>query len=199
MCVSCGCALPDTGHADPRNITAADLRAAADAASTTLGTVAHNIESFAMHHPAEAAKSHADVQTRILKSADEQRYTLGVAYPANRADLGRAADGFRDFAGPDALRKAAWSYMRKGARIGLHHADGTDGAGTVVESYLWPEGAPDWQVGDYAVKSNDWLIGVVWEPEAWSLIKSGRVRGFSPQGAARRRRPSAEALANLRS
>lgn len=134
----------------------------------------------------------------VVKSTPERRYTLGVAYPANRADVGVAADGFRDFAGPEALEAAAWSYLRKGGSVGLHHADGTEGHGTVVESYLYR--GPDWpQENGYVVKAGDWLLGVVWDEETWPLVKSGAIRGFSPQGAAKRRTPTPEALAALRS
>lgn len=48
------------------------------------------------------------------------------------------------------------------------------------------------------VCDGDWLIGIVWTPETWQLIKSGQVRGVSMQGSAVRRRPSPETLAALR-
>jgi hypothetical protein len=88
-----------------------------------------------------AAKATWDGETVagvLVKSSDELRQTLTVAYPANRADAAVAADGHRDFASADAVRKAAHSFLVKSPKVGLHHADGTDGAGTVVESYTWP-------------------------------------------------------------
>ena len=135
----------------------------------------------------------------VYKSDGEQRYTLGVAYAANKPDVGIARDGHRDFAGPVALERAAWSYFTKSRRVGLHHADGSDGHGVVVESYVYR--GPDWQIpgNDYVVKSGDWLMGVVWDEATWPDIKSGKVNGFSPQGSAKRRTPSAEAVAQLRS
>jgi hypothetical protein len=134
----------------------------------------------------------------VLKSDAERRYTLGLAYPADRADVTVALDGFRDFVGKDALEQAAWSFLRKGARVGLHHQDGTEGHGTVVESYIYR--GPDWpQPNGYIVKANDWLIGVIWDEPTWQAIKGGEFNGFSPQGRARRRTPSAKALASLRS
>lgn len=140
-----------------------------------------------------------DVGCDVFKATDELRYTLGVAYAANRPDPHRGADGFRDYAPAHVLRDAAWSYMRKGAMVGLDHSTGTDGAGRVVESYLWPEGAPDWpQPNGYVVKAGDWLLGVQWSPEAWQTIKSGQRAGYSIQGGARRRQPTEKALAGLR-
>jgi len=39
---------------------------------------------------------------------------------------------------------------------------------------------------------------VQWEPEAWQMIRSGEIGGVSMQGRARRGKPSAEAVAGLR-
>lgn len=115
----------------------------------------------------------------------EQRYVLGIAYqagPDERIDEG--VDGGRDFFTPAELEKAAWGYLRKGAQSGLLHVPGTEGAGTVVESYIYR--GPDWQVGDTVVKSGDWLVGAILDPHAWQLLKSGKIDGWSVQGTARR-------------
>jgi hypothetical protein len=47
------------------------------------------------------------------------------------------------------------------------------------------------------VKSGDWLLGVQWSPETWPLVRDGQGRGVSMQGSAKRRVPSAEAVAAL--
>lgn len=121
--------------------------------------------------------------------ADEQRYVLGVAYQAGPdPKIQRGADGGRDFFSAEELEKAAWNYLAKGPTVGLFHADGTEGCADVVESYVYR--GPDWDLGDgTVVKSGDWLIGAVLDEPAWELYKAGRITGFSPQGAARRRRP----------
>ena len=142
-----------------------------------------------------------DIGISLIKSQEEQRYTLGVAYAANMPDVSKAADGHRDFAGPEALEKAAWSYMQKGGNVGLHHQSGTDGKGTVVESYIYR--GPDWSVSatdgtTQVIKAGDWLLGVVWQPETWNDIKAGLINGFSPQGSAKRDTPSAESIAKFR-
>jgi len=138
----------------------------------------------------------------VVKTEAEQRFTLCVAYPAGRADQAVAADGRRDFARKAVVEAAAWTYLRDHRQIGLWHQDGTDGAGTVCESYIWPDGAPDWTVkaggGQYTVRAGDWLLGVQWTPEAWALIKSGQVGGLSIQGRAARQTPAGEAIAALR-
>lgn len=143
----------------------------------------------------------AEVALKALRIEPEQRYTLGLSYPANRADRAVAADGFRDFARPDVLERAAWSYMRKRA-VGLLHHKGTEGRGEVVESYIYR--GPDWEIvtpsGEKTmIKAGDWLLGIIWDVPSWDAIKKGKLTGLSPQAKVRRRIPSAETLAGLRS
>ena len=116
----------------------------------------------------------------------EQRYVLGVAYQVGPDPrIKRGADGGRDYFSPEELEKAAWGFLRDGPSVGLFHADGTEGAATVVESYVYR--GPDWDLGDdVVVKSGDWLIGAVLDERAWQLYKAGRITGWSPQGQARR-------------
>lgn len=139
----------------------------------------------------------------VVKSSNESRYTLGVAYPAWRPDVSVAQDGHRDFVSAEVLEHSAWDWMKKSRDINLFHTQGTSGAAEVVESYIYR--GPDWEItpptggAPYVVKSGDWLLGVVWSPEAWELVKSGRIRGYSPEGGARRNlKPSTERLAQLR-
>lgn len=142
------------------------------------------------------------IAARLVKAAPERRFTLAVAYPSMRVDAGVAADGAQDFASPEAVEDAAWSYLRKGGGVGIGHRQGTDNAGTCVESYVF-RGSDPWvlKAADgttQTVYPGDWLIGIVWSPQAWELIKSGHLSGVSMQGTASRRKPSPEALAALR-
>lgn len=118
--------------------------------------------------------------------SDEQRYVLGIAYQAGPDPrIMRGADGGRDFFSAVELEKAAWSFLRDRPSVGLFHADGTEGAAQVVESYIWR--GDDWDLGDgTVVRKGDWLIGAILDEPAWQLYKSGRITGFSPQGQARR-------------
>jgi len=137
----------------------------------------------------------------VVKSVDERQYTLQVAYPADSPDVGRARDGFQDFASKDAVEKAAWSYMEKARNVGLMHTEGTDGAVTVVESYIYL--GPDWPItaangSDQVVKAGDWMIGIHWGDDAWNMIKSGEIGGVSMQGAAKRRTPNPADVARVK-
>lgn len=150
----------------------------------------------------DALPDDADLTGQVVKAVDEQRYTLAVAYPAMKPDVSKAQDGHRDFMAPDALEETAWRYMAKSRELGLCHVDGTEGHGTVVESYVYR--GPDWTVkaadgSEQVIKAGDWLLGVIWDQPAWAEIKAGRFGGMSPQGMARRSTPSPERLAELRS
>lgn len=121
----------------------------------------------------------------------EQRYVLGIAYQAGPDPaIEKGADGHRDYFTPDELEKAAWGFMADGGRqVGLFHGpDDTVGHFTVTESYIWR--GPDWDMDGTVVKAGDWLIGGVCDEQAWRLVKTGQVTGFSPQGSAKRRTPA---------
>ena len=162
-------------------------------------TVVSNIAQ-AMGSLEKSGEAFASCQ--VIKATDERRYTLGVAYPAMKPDVGTAADGHRDFVSAERLEKTAWEWMAKHRDVSLFHQDGTSGHATVVESYIWR--GPDWEITSpvdgklYVVKSGDWLLGTVWDPYGWELVKAGLVRGWSPEGGARRSIPTAERLAQLR-
>ncbi|MGP3959126.1 hypothetical protein ACTWPT_24275 [Nonomuraea sp. 3N208] len=47
MCLSCGCGEPDNDHGNPANITAQDLRSAAQAAEISPQEAADNIQAGA--------------------------------------------------------------------------------------------------------------------------------------------------------
>jgi hypothetical protein len=125
--------------------------------------------------------------------AQEQRYVLGIAYQAGPdPKIRKGMDGGRDFFDEADLEKAAFSFLRNGPRAGLFHADGTQGAAEIVESYIyrgpdWPVTAPDGSTT--VVKKGDWLVGAILSPQAWELYRRGEVTGWSPQGRARRITP----------
>lgn len=104
----------------------------------------------------------------------EQRFTLGVAYPAN------TVDGHGEFMDPADVEHACWGYLAQGRQVGVQHTDGTVGHGTVVESYIWR--GPDWTIDQQTIHAGDWLLGVVWDEPTWQRIKNGDLTGFSIQG-----------------
>jgi hypothetical protein len=141
------------------------------------------------------------VLTRVVKSDPERRFTLCLGYGVGLPDQTVAQDGYRDVAGADAVEQAAWHFLTKGRKVGLDHTDGTEGAGEVVESYIWRGDPKVFKNADGVqtrVVPGDWVIGIRWSPDAWQAIKAGRVKGVSMQGYAERRRLTAATAQTIR-
>lgn len=126
-----------------------------------------------------------DVQLgAVLKAAQsEQRFAYSVAYPADRVD------GHEEFMRKAQVELTAWDFLANGRQIGFHHADGTVGHGTVVESGI--HRGPSFVMkamdgSEQTVNTGDWLLGVIFDAQTWPLVKSGRVNGWSIDGKARR-------------
>src|SRR5882672_11168922 len=201
MCLTCGCGRPNDDHGEKDNITLDDLQAAADVQSISLNEAAQNLfttldvdtedeEDTGPLLVREETKvvPEATIST-LLRAEPEKRYTLSVAWGLE-PDKRKAADGHRAIIKPEVLEETAWNFMRN-RKVGLYHQDGTEGHGEVVESYIYR--GPDWETTDASgekqiIRSGYWLVGNVWDPAAWSLIKRGYVNGLSPQGAATFRR-----------
>lgn len=182
------------------------MRPSASKGSALKVTIEHGDEKVTVE-PDEAVKADAEHEQWdgtglagvIVKADATRRYTLAMGYPANSPDVSVALDGHRDFAGPEAVEDAAWQFM-KSRKIGLWHEDGTDGAGDVVESYIYR--GPDWTVkasddSERVIKAGDWLLGIVWDEQSWDQIGKQEINGVSMQGKAKRRVPSAESLESL--
>jgi hypothetical protein len=151
------------------------------------------------------------IVSRVLKSDEERRYTLNVIYPADKADIGKALDGHRDFASKAVVEDAAWNYMRNHRQVGVAHSPEhaaslgvtfkADGAADLVESYIYR--GPDWAIkaadgSEVVIKAGDWLGGFIWPPDEWADIKAGKLGQVSVEGGVTRRQPSPDAVANLR-
>jgi putative serine protease XkdF len=190
VCLSCACDEPTNDHQDSRHITLLVLQSAADAAGCSVTTAAQNILATLqgqLPEGDEVAKGSA--WTELLKAQKEHRYTLMTAWPADKPDVMKAADGHRDFARAEVIEQTAWSWMAKSRRVGLVHREGTEGHGTVVESYIYR--GPDWSItavdgSDQLIKAGDWLVGTIWDQLAWDLVLKGLINGMSPQGRATR-------------
>ena len=117
--------------------------------------------------------------------ADEQRFTLGPVYVPG------VEDAHGEFTDQDTLQKALWNWMRAGDRtIYLQHSDKP--AGEMVEMLTWPMpietalAVPGEGITKYAFPENTPFMGVIWEPWAWEMVKSGDLRGYSIGGKAQR-------------
>ena len=138
----------------------------------------------------------------VIKSDDEQRYVLMVAYPAMKADTAVAQDGHRDFGQAPVIEQACFNFMRKGCKLGMWHKDGNEDCGEVVENYIYR--GPTWVTKsddgtEQIIEPDDWLVGMILKPEVFAMYKAGIIGGASPQGKAKRRIPDPSTLARLRS
>jgi Putative phage serine protease XkdF len=118
---------------------------------------------------------------KVIKAdaGDEKRYALVLVYPADGP-----ADAHGDHCTAAQLEEAAWNAMKNGLAVGIEHEDGTEGAGDIVESYLWP--SEETKIGDEVVRKGDWLAGIRFPEAIWARIKSGEFTGVSLQGWAHR-------------
>lgn len=124
--------------------------------------------------------------TRLIKQATEERFTLAPWYIPDKYDAQNEWTDARE------LQKALWDYVRGGDRtIRLQH-DTSIKAGEWVEAMTLPH---EWTTpvqksngatGSITYPSGTVLLGVVWEPWAWEMVKSGEITGFSIGGSAER-------------
>jgi Putative phage serine protease XkdF len=127
--------------------------------------------------------------------AEEQRFVLGLAYQAGPDPrIAKGLDGGRDFFTAAELERACHTFLPGGGQVGLYHMDDPSVMGhmTVTENYIYRNEVP-WVAkaadgSEQVIKCGDWVVGGICDDIGWQLVKSGKVRGFSPQGVARRRR-----------
>jgi len=196
--------MPEDDHGDARSIVTLDLQAQADQCgcpdvATVVANIVHTLGAHT-HDPMSKEKRDI-VPGAVLKADDAKRYLLTVAYPAYK-DAAVGADGFRDAASEEVVERAAWNFMRKGARVGMWHKRGFDKAAQVVENYIW-RGEP-WAIKaadgtEQVVMPGDWLVGMVLSEPTWALYKAQVIGGVSVQGGAKRRVPTPDTLERVRS
>jgi hypothetical protein len=122
----------------------------------------------------------------VSKAAEERRFTLGPMYVPDRVDAhGEWTDSAE-------LQKAVWEYVRKGdRRIRLqHNRDVVAGEWVEIMTFPYEMAVPmnkaDGTRTELAFPKDTVFRGVVWEPWAWDLVKSGKLSGYSIGGKAER-------------
>lgn len=122
-------------------------------------------------------------ERRFVRKADEKRFTLGPLYVPDFMD----AHG--EWTDAEELQAGVWHWVRTGdRRIFLQH-DQDAQAGEWVEVMTMPQewtvtmhdanGSP---VGEVTYPPNTVFLGVVWNDEAWEMVKAGELRGYSIGG-----------------
>lgn len=124
----------------------------------------------------------------LVKSvvAAEKRFTLGPWYIPDEVD----AHG--EWTDADELQDALWRYVDSGYRtIHLQHSPEIP-AGRWVEIMALPFAIElpvidvNGVVAAHSYPAGTVLMGVIWEPWAWELVKEGKITGYSIGGSAAR-------------
>ena len=122
----------------------------------------------------------------VTKAEGEKRYTLGAMY------IPDIIDAHGEWTDSDELQKAVWDYVRSNdRRIRLQH-DREIVAGEWVEvmAFPYPLTVPIQSISgvetNHTYPANTVFLGVIWEPWAWDMVKSGKILGYSIGGKAER-------------
>lgn len=133
----------------------------------------------------------------VVKADTVFRYTFGPWYPAIPAErAGRPTladlDAHGEYATAEDLQKAVWSYVDHGDRsLRLQHSPDTE-IGRWVELVSWPQESvftltlPTGETTTKAFAPGTVFMGAIWNEVGWPLVTSGRIRGYSLGGAAKR-------------
>jgi DNA adenine methylase len=138
--------------------------------------------------PKQAKREDDEVEkvVRLLpveKAEEEERIVFGVVLEPNEVD----AQG--DTISEDEIRQTAHEWLAKYQNRGLMHRKLVNGKVRIYESYIAPANLT---IGGQKVKKGTWLLMYhVPDDEIWQQVKSGKLRGFSMGGFARRVRQKA--------
>lgn len=133
----------------------------------------------------------------IYKAVAEKRFTYTVVYKASKSITEPIKDAHREFATADELQEALWDYVRLGDRDiyvqhGMVEGIGFKKAGEWVELATIPYEfeaefkLPGQSIRKSKIPAGSIVMGVIWLPWSWKLVKKGKIRGFSFGGLAGR-------------
>lgn len=137
-------------------------------------------------HPARAGSgikedtTHKRLYVPILKANDEEQTITGVVLQPEVVD----AQG--DIMDAQVIRQAAHKFLaafNQRTKLGLQHQTFKNGQFSLAESYLAPG---NMVIGGKTVKEGSWVMTVkVLDSKLWSMVKAGKLTGFSIGGRAR--------------
>lgn len=122
----------------------------------------------------------------VSTAEGEKRYTLGAMYIPDRLDA------HNEWTDAEELQKAVWDYVKSNdRRIRLqHNRDVVAGEWVEVMAFPYELTVPIKTMTDIEVNhtypANTVFLGVIWEPWAWELVKTGKILGYSIGGKAER-------------
>jgi hypothetical protein len=122
----------------------------------------------------------------VSKAEDAKRYTLGAMYIPDQIDA------HNEWTDSNELQRAVWDYVKSNdRRIRLqHNRDVVAGEWVEVMSFPYELTVPIQSISgieiNHTYPANTVFLGVIWEPWAWDLVKSGQILGYSIGGKAER-------------
>jgi Putative phage serine protease XkdF len=143
-------------------------------------------------------KAHAGARAATV---EEKRLTLAPVYSPN------TRDAHNEGTSPEALEEAIIEFAKNGdKRLLLQHGDlGKHFVGDIVSVFVWPFAAKVDMLDPATMKKTTHTFPagtawawVHWKPDAWQLVKTGKLRGYSMGGTAvRRPDPTMAALPHM--
>ena len=118
--------------------------------------------------------------------ADDKKFTLGPLYIPNKLDA------HSEWTDEEELQTAIWEYVRAGDRnIHLqHNRDVVAGEWVEIMTFPYELSVPmskaSGDTDNFTYPANTVFMGVLWKDWAWDLVKSGKLRGYSIGGKAKR-------------
>jgi hypothetical protein len=118
--------------------------------------------------------------------ADDKKFTLGPLYIPNKLDA------HSEWTDEEELQTAIWEYVRAGDRnIHLqHNRDVVAGEWVEIMTFPYELSVPmskaNGDTDNFTYPANTVFMGVLWKDWAWELVKSGKLRGYSIGGKAKR-------------
>ena len=115
----------------------------------------------------------------VIKRDEEERIATGIVLEPE------TIDSQEDIESEDEIRKAAFDFMRRGAKIKLQHkvAMSRDEV-YVIENYVAPV---DFEINGEKVKKGSWVMSVkIEDDDIWDSVKTGKLTGFSVGGLSKK-------------
>lgn len=128
----------------------------------------------------------AVAQYAVVEKSDDRRVTMGVMYAPGTLD----AHG--EFVNSDDLEDAVYGYMENGD-LEVRKQHGEEVIGRVVGIISWPfeqevtlkpVSGVEKEAKTVTLPAGTVYATARWTKEAWPLVKSGKIRGFSMGGGA---------------
>lgn len=129
-----------------------------------------------------------EIRTTFKALINEQRVTYGVVYPVYDPSKGEG-DLQKEWAKPEIIEKAAHNFLEQWRQQDTYHTE-KSGAGAPVESFIAPCDIHEFHGQKLAepIRAGSWVMATRWTPDAWALVKSGKLTGYSIGGFKKIRR-----------